>query len=381
MAKNDLGGATANGGLLHQADSTPGETGVPITVIPSGSDHLDGVVDPVRQSDDGGVVLATAANPDGKPAEVGIVDVATKPKVEDESSGVEVAKAEELSGAAAPGVGPKDQEPSSDVIYLQKLVEALASGSGLPPDASAKALLELPKLVCLEELLERAGAPSVTYRQAAYAARLLQSKSDASIGAARAIIQGLTYRLSANAPIYLVLRGLAISASLMFALFVVGFLIFTAVLYFAHPADSFYAATLTVYSSMSSNLLVVGAFFGLLGSIVSVLTRVNDFESSRRSAQFLLMSGFILPIIGVIYATVAGAMLMSHFISFGFLDGTAAAPERNIAFMIVLGFAAGFSERLMRGLLDSFDGSVVEDGGGKNGPLAKGGNRRPVTAL
>lgn len=108
--------------------------------------------------------------------------------------------------------------------------------------------------------------------------------------------------------------------------------------------------------------LIVSAVFGMLGSIVSILLRLSEFElATRRSRQFLLMTGFMLPFVGAIFASVTCALFASGIINFNFANGgQGTVGINNPYFYVVVGFLSGFSERFTRGLLGKAESSLTE---------------------
>jgi hypothetical protein len=96
--------------------------------------------------------------------------------------------------------------------------------------------------------------------------------------------------------------------------------------------------------------VVLAAFFGCLGGVVSLLMRLAEFERTRgRSKQFLLLSGATQPIVGGIFAAVVGALLASNMVN---LTGL------NVWHYTVIGFLAGFSERFARNVLSIAEGQI-----------------------
>jgi hypothetical protein len=82
--------------------------------------------------------------------------------------------------------------------------------------------------------------------------------------------------------------------------------------------------------------------FGCLGSVVSLLLRLAEFETTKgRSKEFLVLYGSTLPIVGGIFATVIAAILDSKIMNI----------SEQLHLYIVVGFLAGFSERFTRNIL------------------------------
>jgi hypothetical protein len=119
--------------------------------------------------------------------------------------------------------------------------------------------------------------------------------------------------------------------------------------------------------------ILVGTGFGILGSIVSLLLRLPEFEIMQgRSRQFLLLTGCTLPIVGGTFAAVISALFASHVISFSLSGTDPGTPDIRLFFLI--GFLSGFSERFSRGLLTSVENRLMTS-------LAKEGAARCVAEM
>jgi hypothetical protein len=87
---------------------------------------------------------------------------------------------------------------------------------------------------------------------------------------------------------------------------------------------------------------------GMLGSVVSLLLRLSEFESTKgRSQRFLTLTGATLPLIGGVFGAFVAVLLSAKVvnISIGTSDGT------QVWLYIVIGFLSGFSERFSRGFI------------------------------
>jgi amino acid permease len=85
-------------------------------------------------------------------------------------------------------------------------------------------------------------------------------------------------------------------------------------------------------------------FFGCIGSVVSLLLRMSEFENTKnRSKAFLLLYGLTLPIVGGIFAAVLSALLDL---------GTIKIADNSTQTYIIVGFLSGFSERFTRNILN-----------------------------
>jgi hypothetical protein len=95
--------------------------------------------------------------------------------------------------------------------------------------------------------------------------------------------------------------------------------------------------------------VAVASLFGCFGGVVSLLTRLPEFEILKgRSRTFLRALGVTQPIIGGIFAFVVGALFSARIINIG----VGGASDLSTWFYVVIGFLAGFSERFTRNLLN-----------------------------
>lgn len=111
-------------------------------------------------------------------------------------------------------------------------------------------------------------------------------------------------------------------------------------------------------------LLLVG-LCGALGSVVSILIRLGDFEKLRGvSRTSMLMLGFFKPVVGM-YSALFGFALMKS----GLLPLQASTPEAELYLHIAVCFLVGFSERLAQDLFAHAEESLVAvDGRQKPSP-------------
>jgi hypothetical protein len=103
---------------------------------------------------------------------------------------------------------------------------------------------------------------------------------------------------------------------------------------------------ITDFLSSLAPLKTVGIaiLFGCVGSAVSLLLRMGEFEGAEgRSKAFLLLYGGTLPVVGGIFAAVLSALL-----NLGIITIASNGPQTYI----IVGFLSGFSERFTRNILD-----------------------------
>jgi hypothetical protein len=256
--------------------------------------------------------------------------------------------------------------PSDATVLIEALEKIQKDAETKPLDPRCAAILA--RLALLADRLSSAKAPGQVFRLARIAARAAAAGPD-HVPFAETIVNGLEDQISTNAPAYLVLRGLLTSfvgVLVIGALFAMGTF---AIVYFSDGEQNGIRAFNRFWDRTSTNILVVSAVFGLLGSLVSVLLRLGDFDGSRRSRQFLILTGAVLPFVAAIFAMVACALFASGIVGTNLIEDAASTNTTvNLYFYIVLGFVAGFSERFARDLIGVFERKAVkEQDAGKDG--------------
>jgi hypothetical protein len=104
---------------------------------------------------------------------------------------------------------------------------------------------------------------------------------------------------------------------------------------------------------MDAQLLVLVAFAGALGSMVSVMRRIRDFTRFNSGSPLVMfLIGLFKPVIGVGFALFTFMVLKSNLISY-----TPAAGSESYFFAAV-GFLAGFSEKLAPDIMDKAEGAM-----------------------
>jgi len=275
----------------------------------------------------------------------------------------------EQAAAAAPASPPA--ESSHDAAgaaaqyqdhFFAVLQDLVASGSvdskkpshlfGYRPDVMAR-------LLTLSRRLDDGGNP-VLYQQASLAAQLW--KTHPSTGSTvSAVLDDIEFATSRNSPIYTVMYGL-IASVLWLSLGTLAFLTLYSFVYAWVGGVLWQKVISDLYDHLRTSPLMVASMFGMLGAVVSVLLRLSEFENAqRRSRQFLRMTGVVLPLVGVVFASVTCSLFASNLINFSFALGSDHSPmlHTNIYFFIVIGFLSGFSERFTRGLLGSAEQSLM----------------------
>jgi hypothetical protein len=109
--------------------------------------------------------------------------------------------------------------------------------------------------------------------------------------------------------------------------------------------------------------VAVAAVCGMLGSVISILLRLSEFETTRgRSQMFLILTGATLPLIGAFFGGFVAALLSAKIIAIDIGDKSSSSTW----LYVVLGLLSGFSERFSQGLIriaeDRFAPSVGPPG-------------------
>jgi len=104
---------------------------------------------------------------------------------------------------------------------------------------------------------------------------------------------------------------------------------------------------------LDSSLLILVGLAGALGSIVSIMVRIQDFGKAGDADQSVLFfTGFFKPVIGMSFALFVFAVL-----SAGILPITI-EPEKSRYFFAALGFVSGFSERFASDVASRTEGVI-----------------------
>ncbi len=94
---------------------------------------------------------------------------------------------------------------------------------------------------------------------------------------------------------------------------------------------------------VESSLLILVGFFGALGSIVSIMVRIQDFTHlTEEEPSVLFFTGFFKPIVGLSFALFVFAVLKAGLIPLAIDTG------KEIYFYVALSFISGFSERFAK---------------------------------
>lgn len=121
---------------------------------------------------------------------------------------------------------------------------------------------------------------------------------------------------------------------------------------FWRVGSGFRVAEITSALGAEPAVLVLIAFVGALGSIVSIMTRVRSFAfSGSRDAWPFFFFGLFKPVVGAVFALFAFSALQAALIP-GFEIPT---EPNGIWFIVAIAFLAGFSERFAGDVVDHLD--------------------------
>ena len=205
----------------------------------------------------------------------------------------------------------------------------------------------LARLAKLSRRFSQSALPDLFFREAYYAARLLERKHEASRMAAADVIDDLEISASRSRPIRFIMLGvlsyLAVTSG--FAILVFSFVDLGPT---NGPLLVFGAAQPTIALNA-----VAACGFGAIGAIVSIILRLSEFESlGGRTRVFLVVTGALLPVVGSNFAVVSYSIFASSLLEVSAEGVPLTAADTNLYIAIVVGFVSGFSERFTRGMLE-----------------------------
>lgn len=106
---------------------------------------------------------------------------------------------------------------------------------------------------------------------------------------------------------------------------------------------------------------------GILGSCVSIMVRINDFQGLARSNVWVLFfNGFFKPIIGLSFALFLFAVITSGIIPIAIQTGvndetTGTFNNSEALFILAVSFICGFSERFAKDIASKVEEKVVSN--------------------
>ena len=124
----------------------------------------------------------------------------------------------------------------------------------------------------------------------------------------------------------------------------------------------------SIFPGQNDQHFILVGLAGAVGSIVSMLVRIQDFDDEKAEHRAILFfTGFFKPVIGV-----ASALFMVIILEAGLIPLGIADTDRRVFFFLALAFVAGFSERLASDLVSQAEGTVLKGGKGNQGPGGSG---------
>lgn len=126
-------------------------------------------------------------------------------------------------------------------------------------------------------------------------------------------------------------------------------------LYFAVPLLLIIAPIIgqSYIMGLNSEHLVVVGMAGAIGSVVSIMVRIQDFSGLRNvDPSVLFFTGFFKPVVGASFAMFVFSALQADIIPID-LD-----PDTELYFFIALSFVAGFSERIAKDIMKTTERQI-----------------------
>ena len=240
---------------------------------------------------------------------------------------------------------PSDAEVNSDFEEICGLITERFTRNGALDPVFCRFVGLLPDLKKVKD-------PALV-REAKIIAGYL-SRDDLQPPTAQRIIGGLVDRLRpfGGVPALHVMFGVL--------LFFAALLVFDLILSYFWQTASWSLQAATQYPgfyifNVSPWLIIAVGTAGGLGSIVSMLTRVQSFAIFAGTDRRLLwMIGAMRPVIGIAFGLFIFAVLQAQILPFNFPEG----PQANFEY-VALAFIAGFSERLSRGVISTVEGRFL----------------------
>lgn len=180
------------------------------------------------------------------------------------------------------------------------------------------------------------------------------------IRVANLIYEEVTFATSNVTSLLYVLRGIGFFVVVVFTLSIVAALLLflVALRPEAGTSSSFTLDWVQGLFTPKIAHVLVGAVFGCVGGIISLLLRLSEFEILKnKSRLFLAAIGTTQPIVGGVFALVLLSLISAKIINIS----VGGASEPTVWFYIVVGFLAGFSERFTTGILRAAESQL---GGG-----------------
>jgi hypothetical protein len=234
---------------------------------------------------------------------------------------------------------------SDPVARLDNLLADVRNN--LRPGAAGRVQSELARLLKLLPCLRTAEHAHLIGSAEVAVAALLAQKPNMKL--AKSVRESIQLQVSpASHPMTAVVREGGPPSRVILGLGTLLFLL----LYVATPLAVLqlpsWLAGLEEFFGIQAQLFVIVAVGGAVGSIVSMMARIQDFAGLKGTdPSVLFFTGFFKPVIGASFALFIFALIQSGLIPVTIKPGT----EKY--FLLALSFICGFSERLARDVVSS----------------------------
>jgi len=219
--------------------------------------------------------------------------------------------------------------------------------NGITPRMDEKVQEELGQLIGVLPYLRQSEYSHLIGAAEIAATALLSEQPNLKL--AEEIRVRLSYRVRPpRNPLVAVIRGGTPPTRVIFGLGIL--------LYFAIPFLYFLLPRLLVQEKIvgiETDYLLMVALAGAIGSIVSIMVRIQDFSGiGNVDPAVLFFTGFFKPIVGAAFALFVFAVLRSGLIPVTIKEGT------DKYFFLALSFVAGFSERFAKDIVKTTEGQI-----------------------
>jgi hypothetical protein len=255
-----------------------------------------------------------------------------------------ILKVNTTASALAATASASSQNTAADNSGLTARVNALAESikAGIKSGQDEPVQLELARLVKILRYLYEEPSLSAIARAEITAKALLQDQPDVKLASQSLDSLEIDLRptLRRHSAPTLVLFGLG------------------SLLYFGIPSGYFLFRSLSNIKDIlgiNVSMLIGVALAGALGSVVSIMVRLQDFVSvSVKDRTVIFFTGFFKPIVGMSFAMFVFTCLNAGILPLSIKMDSASAGY----FFLALGFISGFSERFAQDVASRVENSI-----------------------